>query len=1219
MIKLEDLKQGMRVKGILTTQVVVLVSVEPSGRDSVNVIYRERDGHVAQRPLFRENEDLLSAVTDEHVWPFDGDDKLLKLVSEAYRIHRAPQFDQMLAVQSSLIDPLPHQISAVYHEMLTRHPLRFLLADDAGAGKTIMAGMLIFEMIARGDIGRCLICAPGSLTKQWEEELRTKFQLTFNVLTRDSVDSRVNRNPFLENDRVIVSRDRAKRDEYIELLRVSNWDLVICDEAHRMSAPVYGNKPNKTRNYRLGEILSERTRHFLLLTATPHNGKEKDFQMFLRLLDKSRFAAGRNEEVLPVDAADLMRRMVKEDLLTFDNKRLLPDRLAYNVDYDLSPDEHDLYQNITEYVRSEYESASSLTKGRQNNINWALMALQRRLASSPEAIYQSLRSRRKGLQKRLDEWTQFQNTDGDSERNGIAYEQYSDDRAELVLDIEFKLICRETAATTFHDLREEIETLVRLENQALRICRSDTDKKWEQLRGVFNHAEMKDRIGNQRKIIIFTEYRATLDYLAAKLENLLGYSGAVAVVHGGVPIPQRHDIQQDFQESDDLVVLVATDALGEGINNLHCANLMVNYDLPWNPNRIEQRFGRIHRIGQKEVCHLWNLVAKETREGVVYSRLLEKLETQRDALGGRVFDILGQSFYERPLSDLVKEAFLYGDDPEVKAKLEKAVDDGFERAARARALLEEQSLMIDKMDTSKFMSIRDDVDRARANRLQPFHVKNFLLSALGYFGGMVQSRRTDPGRYLINSIPRNIREHANSRGMGRVKESYARICFDKELIRQRGKANAELICPGHPLLDSVVSLLLNRYGGLLQRGALLIDENDSSTCPRVMFLLEHKIHDGTLSQNREENIVSRELHFVEIKDDQELHQVSVPPYLDYRSATNNEKAKIESEANLEWFKNGQADQLARGYAIEHLVPSHRDRVRAQHQERISKNVAAVKRLQKVQGQQLLQCQQDIEELQSIIGKRRVHQLRQNQQGLVDSPLSEYDAQEQFERLEGLGIPTLVSLSEAYEENMRLRYFENHEDWHQLENGLYLRFEDEENLQQWSERLNERMEDLSREMQISPGTPTIIGGALIVPAGLLSNESTENEVADRHVAKEIAMQAVINVETARGNFPTDVSNDIRGYDVESRDDSGQLRFIEVKGHHGDADIVTLTRNELITALNCGEQYILALVLIEDKKPREPIYIKGYPFREPDPSASSVDFKIKKLLEHSEDSK
>lgn len=1215
MLKLEELKPGLRVKGIVTTQVVELVLIEPSGRDSVNVIYRERDGQVAQRPLYRENEESLSAVTDEHVWQFDGDGELLKLVSEAYRIRRAPQFDQMLAVHSSLIEPLPHQISAVYHEMLTRHPLRFLLADDAGAGKTIMAGMLIFEMIARGDIGRCLICAPGSLTEQWEEELLTKFQLTFNVIRRVPVASNVSRNPFLENDRVIVSRDRAKRDEYMDLLRQTNWDLVICDEAHRMSAPVYGNKPDKTRNYKLGEVLSERTRHFLLLTATPHNGKEKDFQMFLRLLDSTRFAAGRNDEVLPVDAADLMRRMVKEDLLTFDNKLLLPDRLAYNVGYELSPDEYELYRSITDYVRSEYESASSLTKGRQNNISWALLALQRRLASSPEAIYQSLRSRRKGLQERLDEWTQSRSVDDDDDRNGMVYEQHNDERADELLEIEYKLISRETAATSIQELRDEIHTLLRLEDQALCICHSDTDKKWEELRGVFNHAEMKDSNGRQRKIIIFTEYRATLEYLAAKLEKLLGYSGAVAVIHGGVPIPRRHTVQKDFNEKDELVVLVATDALGEGINNLHCANLMVNYDLPWNPNRIEQRFGRIHRIGQKEVCHLWNLVAKETREGVVYSRLLEKLETQRDALGGRVFDILGQSFYERPLSDLVKEAFLYGDDPEVKAKLTKAVDDGFKRAARAQALLEEQSLMIDKMDTSKFISLRDDVARARANRMQPFHIKNFLLSALGHFDGKVQSRQKEPELYSINSVPRQLREHANSRGMGRVKESYPRICFDKELIQKEGKSNAELICPGHPLLDSVVSLLLHQYGSILNRGALLIDENDNGTSPRAMFLLEHTVHDATLSRQLEENTVSREIHFVEIEGNQALRQVAVPPYLDYRSATNKEKEKIESSADLEWFRHSQADQLARGYAIEHLAPSHRDRVRAQLQDRISKNIAAVERLQKVQSRQLLQCQQDIQELQAIVGQQREQERRLNQQGAVGSPLDEQHAQDQFERLEGLGLPTLISLCEAHEERMQARYLENRKEWQQHENSLYRRLEDKANLQQWRERLDERTEELNREMRISPGTPTIVGSALIIPVGLLIADSTEGGVSDRHVTETIAMQAVINVEKARGNVPTDVSNENRGYDIESRNESGQLRFIEVKGRRADAETVTLTRNELITALNCAEKYVLALVLIEEEKPRQPFYVQDYPFTDPDRSARSVTYPLKKLLEYS----
>lgn len=309
------------------------------------------------------------------------------MVSEAYRIHLAHLFDPVLAVHTSLVEPLPHQITAVYDEMLVRQPLRYLLADDPSAGKTIMAGLLIRELVVRGDVKRCLICAPGSLTEQWQDELQEKFQLDFNIHSREMVENSRG-NAFDEHDFLIVRLDQISRsDELQAWLKQTDWDLVVCDEAHKMSASFFGGDLKETKRYRLGKLLGDVSRHFLLMTATPHNGKEEDFQLFLPLLDADRFEGRFRDGVHQVDVSDLMRRMVKEKLLKFDGKPLFPERKAYTVNYSLSPEESTLYDAVTEYVRQEFNRAEQLESDRhKGTVGFALTILQRRLASSPAAI-----------------------------------------------------------------------------------------------------------------------------------------------------------------------------------------------------------------------------------------------------------------------------------------------------------------------------------------------------------------------------------------------------------------------------------------------------------------------------------------------------------------------------------------------------------------------------------------------------------------------------------------------------------------------------------------------------------------------------------------------------------------------------------------------------------------------------------------------------------------
>ena len=542
----------------------------------------------------------------------------------------------------------------------------------------------------------------------------------------------------------------------------------------------------------------------LLMTATPHNGKPEDFQLFLALLDGDRFEGRFRDGIHSTDTSDLMRRLVKEQLLKFDGTPLFPERRAYTVSYKLSDGEAALYKSVTDYVREEFNRADALeSEGRKGTVGFALTILQRRLASSPEAIYQSIRRRRERLERRLREEQIL--------RRGAALQDTvfqvvpsltAEDIDELddapdaeIEQTEETVVDQATAARTIAELEAEIDILRNLETLALKVRRSGTDKKWEELSGLLqNHAEMFDAHGHRRKLVLFTEHRDTLNYLAERLRALLGAPESVVIVHGGMGREDRTKAQEAFKQDKDVLILLATDAAGEGIN-LQRAHLMVNYDLPWNPNRLEQRFGRIHRIGQTEVCHLWNLLADETREGDVYHRLLEKIEQEREALGGGVFDILGQLFREQRLRDLLIEAIRYGDRPEVKARLHQIVDNLTDRQ-HCQELLEERALAKDSMDASQVQKIREEMERAEARRLQPHFIESFFLEAFRILGGSLKER--EPRRYEITHVPALIRQRDRLIGTGEpVLAKYERITFEKSLRAVPGLPLATFVCPAN--------------------------------------------------------------------------------------------------------------------------------------------------------------------------------------------------------------------------------------------------------------------------------------------------------------------------------------------------------------------------------------------------------------------------------------
>ncbi len=520
MTRLENITKGTYLNGVIPNQTVEVIDAQWHGSDVVEITFKDSLGNPNNEILYRDNEDTLEIATTSAAWSLNASSEKFKLVSEAYRIKLAYIFDPMMAIHTSMIEPLPHQITAVYDSMLPRQPLRFVLADDPGAGKTIMAGLLIKELAIRGDVKRCLIVCPGVLAEQWQDELFQKFQLPFEILTNDKLNASKTGNWFQEENMVIARLDKLSRNEELqEKLNVTDWDLVIVDEAHKMSASFFGGEVKFTKRYHLGQLLSRLTRHFLLMTATPHNGKEEDFQLFLALIDSDRFEGRFRDGVHTVDVSDIMRRLLKEQLVKFDGKPLFPERVAITVPYQLSQAEEQLYVHVTNYVREQFNRADNLESGRRGTIGFALTILQRRLASSPEAIYQSLKRRKEKLQVRLEEENMAQRVE--FKYNPLPELEEGEDIEEYVEDIESgeqeqienEFVDQATASTTIHELTAEINTLKTLEDLALKVKRSGTDKKWEQLSNILTENEwMFDIGGHRRKLVIFTEHRDTLNY-----------------------------------------------------------------------------------------------------------------------------------------------------------------------------------------------------------------------------------------------------------------------------------------------------------------------------------------------------------------------------------------------------------------------------------------------------------------------------------------------------------------------------------------------------------------------------------------------------------------------------------------------------------------------------------------------------------------------------------
>jgi superfamily II DNA or RNA helicase len=836
----------------------------------------------------------IEILSEVEIADFSGDAEDFFLGVEGHRIRLAYEFDPYHAVNISQIDPLPHQIEAVYDYILKKPRIKFLLADDPGAGKTIMAGLVFKELKYRGIVNRTLIVVPGHLKFQWQREMREKFRDFFEIIDRGVMNAYWGKNIWEERNQCITSMDFAKQEDVLGALREVNWDLVIVDEAHKMAAYIYGDKIRRTERYKLGEVLSKNTANLLFLTATPHKGDPENFRLSLDLLEPYMFAkiSILNESISRKENPLFIRRM-KEDLRDFDGKPI-PPRHVHTIKFELSPPEKRLYDAETRYVTNYYQKA---VQRENRNVALALLILQRRLASSVRAIRKSLERRKHRLEEMYEEGVLIK--EGEIFIPEEIEDLPEDERWKYEDKIE-KL----TLAENLDELKVEIDELENLIKIAKEVESKEVETKLTELKKVMDTLNLQEE--RNKKFLVFTEAKDTLDYIVDKLRSW-GYD--VTYIHGGMSPDERIDAEAEFRHRSQ--VMVATEAAGEGINLQFCW-LMVNYDIPWNPNRLEQRMGRIHRYGQLNEVHIYNMVAIDTREGQILDKLFEKLEIMRLHLGSdRVFDVIGEVFEGISLEQLIKDALANKRTMhDILASIETIPDkELIEKIRKATA----EGLATRHIDLSR---IKEEREKAEENRLVPEYIESFSLRAFPRFGGVIEKRRD--GFYRVSKVPAKLRRVSVKfkNIFGKVDRNYPKISFRKEELFK--EEQVEFVAPGHPLLETVVEGALENFRRSANNGAVFLDPEGSKE--GLIWFLQGEVRDGL------NNVVGRRLFALYQNKDGNISEVSPAILWDLKPVKSNVPEEI---AKLTLDKESIIS-----YAISSLLQRYREELQERRRREI---------------------------------------------------------------------------------------------------------------------------------------------------------------------------------------------------------------------------------------------------------------------------------------------
>jgi superfamily II DNA or RNA helicase len=784
--------------------------------------------------------DLAHLQIQKPQYTYRGDGQVLRIGIQAYSLGIAYEFDPYFGLSISRVDPLPHQLEAVYDYLLKLARVRFLLADDAGAGKTIMAGLLIRELKLRGLADRILVICPANLTFQWQRELKDKFEEKFTVLKGDQIREQFGINQWLETPQVLTSLDLAKRESILPGLKQVRWDLVIVDEAHRMS---WTPPSKKTARYALGELLRDSSDHLLLLTATPHKGDPANFSLFLQLLDQDAYADVKSiREAMERRIAPFYLRRTKEAMVYFpqrkpdgswEAKKIFTKRIPTTVDFHIDGAEDELYREVTAFVKAQsHRAAANGDDPRARAIRFLMALYQRRLASSTYALRRSLENRGRRLTEMLKKAQELARYAPPDLPDMEELEEMEDSERERLED----MVAAVSLARNPEQVREEVAELQELVKHAIRVEEANCEAKLSKLHGVLKQQGFFDN--PQQRLLIFTEFKDTLDYLVKKLKE---WGFTVGTIHGGMHIGTRDDAgtrlyaEQQFREGA-TQVLVATEAAGEGIN-LQCCHILFNYDIPWNPNRLEQRMGRIHRYGQTKDCLIFNFVATNTIEGHVLQKLLEKLQEIRDALeNDSVFNVIGELLPPNEIERILRDYYAGKiGNADLEERLLRDVKEEHFRAICQNAL---EGLATKKLNLEMLIERRA---RAQERRVVPETIARFMKDAAPLVPLTLKTFATFPYTFEPTATPPVLRQYdkqADWKGQP-VAARYPRFSTDRELADEN---NLEWVTPGHPLFEALRRHAVSVSQGVLSEGACFHSlEVDS---PKRIDFFRARIVDG---------------------------------------------------------------------------------------------------------------------------------------------------------------------------------------------------------------------------------------------------------------------------------------------------------------------------------------------------------------------------------------
>ena len=1089
---------GQIVGNLVPGEPVVLTRIQPIGQ-RISLQYTGKLTNQSSSKVITQQEAAqLVVLAVDGAFSFTGDPVGFTLFAEAERIHSAYQFDPLFAVNCSVVDPLPHQVEAVYKYLLPLPNIRFLLADDTGAGKTIMTGLLLKEMLTRGLIERVLIVTPGGLTRQWQEdEMALKFNLPFKLVNRAAfaADPTI----FQSSDRLVTSIDFLRGDDVLNIVRSLRWDMVVVDEAHKLSAFDYGDKKYKSKRYEAIQGLAQTCEHLLLLTATPHRGRRDTFKNLLQLLDEDIFATDTlvTERVRELGENGLNKffiRRLKEEMKDWDGKPLFKQRFTKTVMYRLTPAEKKLYDGVTNYLSQQRQEAFQ----EQNiHVTLALLVMQRRLTSSIYAIKRTLSHRHQALQGLLAEltnnpglWSQRQRIDVSGTPLGLdSIDEYDelDDRDREGLETiladprKFKLF---TTAKSPAQIRDEATQVKHLLTMAEELYGNEQEEqKFVELRDLLASQGVRDR---QEKLVIFTEHKDTLDYLEGRLRNN-GY--AVATIHGSKSVEERRAAQIQFAR--EAQILIATDAAGEGINLQFC-RLLINWDIPWNPNRLEQRMGRIHRYGQQQDVMVFNLVAQNTREGNVLEKLLTKLDQIREQMGDdRVYDVISDVF-ENVSLDAITDSVFNGKPTAFDEAIQQQLN-----PTLIRQRIDEQRNQL-AHSTVNYQEAHALKEQSDEKRLQPIYIRQFFEKAFGFIGGTLTEER--PSVFTIRQLPESLAQRLRTEYNVLINPVQWRLCFDKQLFLEQQRQVADLtrtyyINPGNPLFDALVQLIRHQCRNDALQGVVLVSPED--TQPFTAFLVKSQITDH---RKAVDSIADERLVLVCQQSDGSLSVTSPAKLLDLFPP-----AAFAKQIETPGRHSATGESVSTDEVINWSFEQVTEPQLTEAEERIGRDAAQRRDyLETAFTDLIVELTGEINELQNKL------------------------------LLNGL-LPGDSKIQDKINRK-------------------------QERIRQLTTRKKQRIEALSAMTQLAPRTPDVLGCAYVLPLTQVEFSGHFGMSRDDE-AERIAMETVMTWEREQHWLPTDVSASNLGYDIKSEQPGNpQKRYIEVKGRSVDGPVV-LTENEM----------------------------------------------------------